>query len=62
MRENVVLMQIKSDRPLSEVENEMDEWLSYWFEWFRPWREEDVCHRRKIWTRWVGWSASTCME
>ncbi|KAL8551438.1 hypothetical protein ACS0TY_000508 [Phlomoides rotata] len=54
MGENVILMQNKLEKPLSVVEKEMNKWLSYWFEWFRPWREEDVCHQRKIWTRWVG--------
>ncbi|KAL8525880.1 hypothetical protein ACS0TY_015206 [Phlomoides rotata] len=38
----------------------MDEWLNYWFEWHMPWRENDVCHKRKVWTRWFGIPYHAC--
>lgn len=33
---------------------DMDEWFKHWFEWFRPWKHVDVCHKRLVWTRWIG--------
>ncbi|KAL8466470.1 hypothetical protein ACS0TY_035523 [Phlomoides rotata] len=52
--DNAVLIHNLSNIPMKELPNEMDEWLSYWFEWHRPWKEKDVCHRRLVWTRWFG--------
>ncbi|KAL8473935.1 hypothetical protein ACS0TY_030694 [Phlomoides rotata] len=54
MGDSVVLIQNKSGRTCAEVEIEMEEWLKYWFVWHRLWREKDVCHRLKCWTRWIG--------
>ncbi|KAL8462221.1 hypothetical protein ACS0TY_033324 [Phlomoides rotata] len=52
--DNAVLINNISDFHMDEMIKNMDEWFSYWFEWVRPWKPTNVCHRRKIWTRWIG--------
>ncbi|KAL8537704.1 hypothetical protein ACS0TY_012738 [Phlomoides rotata] len=47
MGDNVVLIRNQSEFSLPEFEKEMGEWLKNWFQWVRPWKEQDVCHRRK---------------
>lgn len=46
--DNVVLIQNLSNSTMEEF------WFQYWFEWWRPWKPEDVCHWRRVWTRWIG--------
>ncbi|KAL8545394.1 hypothetical protein ACS0TY_005528 [Phlomoides rotata] len=60
--EEHVLINNISELHMEEMIKNMDEWFSYWFEWVRLWKPTNVCHRQKIWTRWIGvplhaWSA-----
>ncbi|KAL8547986.1 hypothetical protein ACS0TY_007323 [Phlomoides rotata] len=52
--DNVVIINQSEEKDTKVVIQELDEWITHWFEWCRPWREKDVCHRRKVWTRWYG--------
>ncbi|KAL8504197.1 hypothetical protein ACS0TY_022799 [Phlomoides rotata] len=54
MGDNVVIINHSEEKDMKETILELDEWISHWFEWCRPWMERDVCHRRKVWTRWYG--------
>ncbi|KAL8529901.1 hypothetical protein ACS0TY_007098 [Phlomoides rotata] len=54
MGDNVILIQNLSEVSLQELSKEMEEWFNHWFDWYRAWRPEDVCHCRKVWTRWIG--------
>lgn len=54
MGDNAILIQNLSDFVGDKLVEEMNEWVKYWFEWLKPWQESDVCHRRRIWTRWLG--------
>lgn len=63
MGDNVVLIQSRMRNNIKELLEDWDEWIRYWFEWVRPWKPIDVCHKRLVWTRWVGvplhaWSSS----
>ncbi|KAL8537033.1 hypothetical protein ACS0TY_012283 [Phlomoides rotata] len=54
MGDNVVIINHSEKKDTKETIYELDEWISHWFVWCRPWMEKDVCHRRKVWTRWYG--------
>lgn len=52
--DNTLLFRCRHDDHIGDLMKDMDEWCSYWMEWSRPWRESDVCQRRRVWTRWRG--------
>lgn len=54
MGDNVILIQNNSGISMGDLSKEMEEWVGHWLEWVRLWQEQDVCHRRRLWTRWIG--------
>ncbi|KAL8499455.1 hypothetical protein ACS0TY_022425 [Phlomoides rotata] len=50
--DNIVILSNSIDKSTLEMIKDMDEWISHWFIWYRPWSEKDVCQRRKVQTRW----------
>lgn len=54
MGNNLVLLESGGQMRVEEVLKGLDEWVSFWFEWWRPWRSSDVCTIRSVWTRWRG--------
>ncbi|XP_057793182.1 uncharacterized protein LOC131009792 [Salvia miltiorrhiza] len=51
---NLVIIQSIDHRPVQELLNGLDEWVSFWFEWVRPWSYVDVQTQRTVWTKWLG--------
>lgn len=49
----MILIQNLSMQSMNHMVEGMEDWFTYWFEWFRTWQAEDVCHKRRIWARWI---------
>lgn len=51
---NLILIRSTSDKSMEELVKDFDEWVSFYFEWIRPWKAIDVSQNRLVWTRWYG--------
>lgn len=51
---NMILIQSCSEKSTEEEILALDEWASFWLDWWRPWSYTDANLRRVIWTRWIG--------
>lgn len=51
---NLIPFQKAADRNVGELMKEFDEWIHFWFEWVRPWKEIDINLNREVWTLWYG--------
>lgn len=51
---NLILVRSTSDKSVEELVKDFDEWVTFYFEWIRPWKGIDVSQIRLIWTRWYG--------
>lgn len=49
-----MLIQKIEKESVEKAMEELDEWVSFWFEWYRPWTYIDVNQQCIIWTRWLG--------
>lgn len=54
MGDDMVLLENMSRKSFDELEKDLDEWFSNWFEWVRPWKEHDVSLKRLVWMKWFG--------
>ncbi|KAL8549488.1 hypothetical protein ACS0TY_008359 [Phlomoides rotata] len=41
--DNTVILSNSLGKAMHEMIKDLDEWISHWFVWYRPWSEKDVC-------------------
>lgn len=52
MGDDVVLIENTSGNSFECLINDLDECFINWWDWYRPWKEDDVSWKRLIWISW----------